>query len=58
MLTPELNNLKKKLEGMDIKIDKNKLLEELTALDEMNIMALYESLSLSNKVCKSCGRPF
>jgi hypothetical protein len=53
MLSTELQKLKEKLEGKSVEINRDKLLSELRTLE---IESLNESLSLSNKVCKSCGR--
>lgn len=56
MLTPQLKILKMKLEGRDnVHIDKKALLVELNKL-ETNENSLQESLSLSTKVCPTCGR--
>lgn len=56
MLLPELEKLKKYLEGKAVGVDKNKLLDELKMLDKLDIQFLYESLSLSSGVCEKCGR--
>lgn len=57
MLLPELKNLKEQLEEgkENVNIDKEKLLEELTALENVKVY-VRESLSLSSKVCPTCGR--
>lgn len=57
MLLPELKNLKEQLENGNerITIDKEKLLEELTTLENVKCY-VQESLSLSSKVCPTCGR--
>lgn len=56
MLTPELQKLKEYLEGTRDGVNKKKLLEELKLLDETEMEALFESLSLSSGVCPACGR--
>ena len=57
MLLPELKKLKDQLEEdkNNVNIDKEKLLEELTALESVTGY-VQESLSLSSKVCPTCGR--
>jgi hypothetical protein len=56
MLTPELIKLKDRLEGKTVKLDEAKLLAELKKLDIIDIEFLHESLSLSGRVCKTCGK--
>ena len=54
---PELLKLKSKLIEKDYKTqDELKLLSELQSLSPI-IDRLEHSLSLSDKVCKTCGRP-
>ena len=57
MLSPELKKLMRDLENGDnnIRINAEAMLEELHALDEVEEI-LQESLSLSGKVCPTCGR--
>lgn len=57
MLSQELKKLKEQLEAgkESINIDKEKLLEELTDLENMQEY-MQESLSLSSKVCPTCGK--
>lgn len=57
MLSPELKKLMHDLEnGNDnIRINAEAMLEELHALNEVEEI-LQESLSLSGKVCPTCGR--
>lgn len=57
MLLPELKNLKEQLEEgkENVDIDIEKLLEELNALENVKCH-VQESLSLSSKVCPTCGR--
>ncbi len=57
MLSPQLERLKIQLEeGKDnIDIDKEKLLHELSELALIEGI-LQESLSLSTRVCPTCGR--
>lgn len=56
MLSTELKKLMTQLENGDpISIDRKKALQELSALDEADEY-FQESLSLSSKVCPTCGR--
>ena len=59
MLSPQLKKLKTQLEeGMneiDIDIDKEELLAELNEMDAIEGVLL-ESLSLSTRVCPTCGK--
>ena len=57
MLSPELKKLMHDLEnGVDnIAINAEAMLKELYELDEVEEI-LQESLSLSSKVCPTCGR--
>lgn len=57
MLTPELEKLKKYLEGTCTSIDKSKLLEELNHLNEIGTKPYLESLGPSSNICPSCGQP-
>ena len=58
ILTPELSKLKEYLEGNhDVIIDRARLLGELAALEKGDIESLCESLALSSRVCRACGRP-
>lgn len=57
MLSPQLKKLKTQLEeGMnEIDIDKEELLAELNEMDAIEGVLL-ESLSLSTRVCPTCGK--
>ena len=57
MLSPQLMKLKTQLEeGMnEIDIDKEELLAELNEMDAIEGVLL-ESLSLSTRVCPTCGK--
>lgn len=57
MLSPQLKKLKMQLEeGMnEIDIDKEELLAELNEMDAIEGVLL-ESLSLSTRVCPTCGK--
>lgn len=57
MLSPQLKKLKTQLEeGMnEIDIDKEELLAELNEMDAIEEVLL-ESLSLSTRVCPTCGK--
>lgn len=57
MLSPHLKKLKTQLEeGMnEIDIDKEELLAELNEMDAIEGVLL-ESLSLSTRVCPTCGK--
>ena len=57
MLSPQLKKLKTQLEeGMnEIDIDKEELLAELNEMDAIE-GGLLESLSLSTRVCPTCGK--
>lgn len=55
MLTPELKKLIMYLEGEQVRLDKETLLNELRELDDIEFVT--ESFGLSSKVCKTCGRP-
>ena len=56
MLSPELYKLKIQLEaGVNMEINEEELLVELQNLDSIE-GHLQESLSLSGKVCPTCGR--
>lgn len=57
MLSPQLKKLKTQLEeGMnEIDIDKEELLAELKEMDAIEGVLL-ESLSLSTRVCPTCGK--
>lgn len=57
MLTPELEKLKRHLEGTENQIDKELLLQELHELDNDNTKPVLESLAQSVNICPSCGRP-
>lgn len=56
MLSPELVKLKSSLEGKNVTVDSDKLLEELKILEQGNISALLESLAVSSEYCPSCGK--
>jgi hypothetical protein len=59
MLTPELQKLKKHLEGHNnIILNNEQLLEELEKLDKGDLQAFLESLAISKGSCSACGRPF
>lgn len=57
MLLPQLEKLKMQLEEgkNNIDVDKEQLLAELNELDGIEEI-LQESLSLSTKICPTCGR--
>lgn len=57
MLTPQLKKLKIQLEEgkTSIDIDKKELLAELNEMEAIDGVLL-ESLSLSTKVCPTCGK--
>lgn len=56
MLLPELKKLKFQLEnGENITVDKEKLLKELQELENVKAV-IQHSLSLSGKLCPTCGR--
>ena len=57
MLTPQLKKLKIQLEEgkTSIDIDKKELLAELNKMEAIDGVLL-ESLSLSTKVCPTCGK--
>ena len=57
MLTPQLKKLKIQLEEgkTSIDIDKKELLAELNEMEAIQGVLL-ESLSLSTKVCPTCGK--
>lgn len=56
MLAPELKHLKKQIENNEeLVVDPQKLLEELQELDDTPTY-LAHSLSISGKVCPTCGR--
>ena len=57
MLSPQLKKLKTQLEeGMnEIDFDKEELLAELNEMDAIEGVLL-ESLSLSTRVCPTCGK--
>jgi hypothetical protein len=57
MLTPELEKLKRVLQGEKKEINETALLNELLALENIEVGYLCESLSLSKKVCRTCGKP-
>lgn len=56
MLTPELEKLKRKLEGETVIIDEELLLKELQGFERGKLESLIESYGLSGKRCKSCGQ--
>lgn len=58
MLSPELKKLLNDLQAgeSNIKIDREKIQTELEALDKTRGV-LRHSLSMSTKVCPTCGRP-
>ena len=56
MLAPELKRLKEQLENNEnLVVNPQKLLEELKELDDTPTY-LTHSLSISGKVCPTCGR--
>lgn len=57
MLLPQLEKLKMQLEEgkSNIDVDNEQLLAELNELDGIEEV-LHESLSLSTKICPTCGR--
>ena len=58
MLAPELKNLKEQLENdEELVVNPEKLLEELKELDDTPTYIAH-SLSVSGKVCPTCGRRF
>ena len=58
MLSPELKKLMEDLENgtEHVRIDREKLLDELHDLDD-KLTPLGESLSMSERICRMCGRP-
>ncbi len=56
MLSPELQKLREYLEGKRDGVNKELLLKELEELDKTEMKALFESLSMSDGTCPSCGR--
>lgn len=58
MLSPELKKLMEDLENgtEHIRINREKLLDELHDLDD-KLTPLGESLSMSERICRMCGRP-
>lgn len=58
MLSPELKKLMEYLENgaEHIKLNREKLLDELHDLDD-ELTPLGESLSMSESICRMCGRP-
>ncbi len=58
MLSPQLRKIKIQLEegATNIDIDKEELLAELNEMEAIQGVLLVESLSLSTKVCPTCGK--
>lgn len=59
MLSPQLRKIKIQLEegATNIDIDKEELLAELNEMEAIQgVLLEIESLSLSTKVCPTCGR--